>query len=87
MAVDHEARKDAALANQKIGAHEDYCGERWETARKTMEEVKEAITLLHSRINSVHKMLLWFTISVLGIALSVLAFVAVQWLLARGIAQ
>lgn len=36
--VDHEARQSAALANQKIDAHEDRCAERWKEARDEMRE-------------------------------------------------
>jgi hypothetical protein len=87
VAVDHEARQSAALARQQINKHEEHCGERWKAAHDTMGELKASIEKLHRRINDVHKMLLWFTISVLGVALSLAAFAAVQWLLARGVAQ
>lgn len=87
MAVDHEARKEAALARQQINSHEDHCGERWKAAHDAMREVMDELKRVHHRINGVHKMLLWFTISVLGVTLSVAGFAAIQWLLARGVAQ
>jgi Flp pilus assembly protein TadB len=43
MNIDHEARQAAALANQKIDAHEDRCAERWREARDQMRETRDEI--------------------------------------------
>ena len=89
MAVDHEARTQAALANQKVDKHEEHCGERWEAANKAIDglrqdvkdlrrESKENNDAIHHRINSIYRML-W--VLVLGL----LAFSLFQWLLAKDI--
>lgn len=48
-AIDHEARTAAALANQKIDAHEDKCAERWRQARDAQRETAEAVKGLYKR--------------------------------------
>ncbi|MEQ8346895.1 MAG: hypothetical protein RIB84_15735 [Sneathiellaceae bacterium] len=37
---DHEARRMAATAMQKIQGHEDRCTERWMEARKSLDELQ-----------------------------------------------
>lgn len=91
MAVDHEAREKAGLAKQQIDAHEVRCGERWEQAHKTMDDLrcdirdlrkdsKEDNKAIHSRINSLVRV-------AFSLIISLAAFAAVQWLLAKGVAQ
>jgi len=41
--IDHDARQAAALAHQKIDAHEDRCAERWREARDQMREARDDI--------------------------------------------
>lgn len=41
--IDHDARQQAAIANQKIDAHEDRCAERWREARDQMKDAREEI--------------------------------------------
>jgi len=48
--VDHDARRDAALANQKIDAHEDKCAERWREARDATAALVKSIEGLSQRI-------------------------------------
>lgn len=49
-AVDHEARQAAALANQKIDAHEDKCAERWREARDATAALVKSVEGLSQRI-------------------------------------
>lgn len=78
-AVDHEARRDAALANQKINQHEDHCAERWKGAREETARLREDVKELHHRINSLVRV-------AVGLIIAMGGFAAVQWLLAKGIA-
>lgn len=71
-AVDHEARQQAALANQKIDAHEDRCAERWREARDASNKVVGKIDALQSRI--------WW---VVGGVISA-EFAIILWLMSRG---
>ena len=80
VAVDHEARTAAALANQKIDKHEDHCGERWAAANKALDGLRQDVKDIHHRINSLVRVAFSLIIA-LG------AFAAVQWLLASGVAQ
>lgn len=41
--VDPVARKDAALANQKIDSHETNCADRWREARDQMRALNNRI--------------------------------------------
>lgn len=43
MAQDAIARKQAALANQKIDSHEDRCSERWREARDEMKDLRQRV--------------------------------------------
>lgn len=79
MAVDHEARTEAALANQKINKHEDHCGERWLAANKSLDSLRQDVKDLHHRINSLVRV-------AFGLIIALGGFAAVQWLLAKGIA-
>lgn len=76
--IDHEARKDAALANQKIDSHEDKCSERWSQANKSLTEVKGDVKDIHHRINTLIRMMFGCLVALLGFAL-------VQWLSAKGL--
>ena len=62
--VDHEARKMALLASQRITDHEDRCGERWADQRAVMERLINSMVAgfaeanrtrreLHTRINAI----------------------------------
>jgi len=44
--IDHEARQEAALAQQRIEVHEDRCFERWREARDQMKEMRDDIRSL-----------------------------------------
>jgi len=50
--IDHQARQQAALANQKIDAHEDRCAERWREARDQMKEARDEIRSLRQTSRS-----------------------------------
>ena len=43
MAEDVVAREQAAVANQKIDAHEDRCSERWREARDEMKDLRQRV--------------------------------------------
>ena len=45
-AVDHQARSDALVANNKIDTHEATCAERWREARDQMKGVNNRINWL-----------------------------------------
>lgn len=62
--VDHEARTQAAIANQKIDQHEDHCAERWEEARKETQR-------LSSRINWLIVTLIGGQASVIGVLVKI----------------
>lgn len=51
--IDHEARRAAAAANQKIDEHEKRCGDRWRAAHKTMENVEASVGKIHGRIDRI----------------------------------
>lgn len=43
MGEDRIARQQAAIANQKIDAHEDRCSERWREARDELKDLRQRI--------------------------------------------
>jgi hypothetical protein len=51
--VDHEARRIADRAEQKIDAHERHCSERWGEARKSIDATNISVRRVHERIDKV----------------------------------
>jgi hypothetical protein len=69
--VDHDARQSAALANQKIDAHEDRCAERWKEAR-------DAVAVLASKIDAQASRIWWIVGGVLSAE-----FAIIMWFMGR----
>lgn len=63
--TDHEARRIADRAEQKIDAHEKHCAERWGQARIAIESTNKSVGRVHQRIDK----LLWAVLC--GLALMV----------------
>lgn len=57
MGEDRVAREQAAIANQKIDAHEDRCSERWREARDEMKDLRQRLFETRTAMDQGHRRL------------------------------
>jgi Flp pilus assembly protein TadB len=80
-AEDPVARRQAALARQKIEAHEDRCSERWREARDEMKDLRRRVFETRIAMEQGHRRLTGWIIGGQGSVILLLAGV----LLARSL--
>ncbi|HMA15642.1 MAG: hypothetical protein ACM35H_13785 [Bacteroidota bacterium] len=73
MAADDFAREQAALANQKIDAHEDHCSERWREARDEMKDLRQRVFETRLAMEQGHRRLTGWIIGGQGSVILLLA--------------
>jgi len=72
-AEDGVAREQAALANQKIDAHEDRCSERWREARDEMKDLRQRVFETRLAMEQGHRRLTGWIIGGQGSVILLLA--------------
>lgn len=72
-AEDGIAREQAALANQKIDAHEDRCSERWREARDEMKDLRQRVFETRLAMEQGHRRLTGWIIGGQGSVILLLA--------------
>lgn len=70
---DAVAREQAALANQKIEAHEDRCSERWREARDEMKDLRQRVFETRLAMEQGHRRLTGWIIGGQGSVILLLA--------------
>lgn len=73
VAEDGIAREQAALANQKIDAHEDRCSERWREARDEMKDLRQRVFETRLAMEQGHRRLTGWIIGGQGSVILLLA--------------
>lgn len=80
--ADHTARRDAALALEKIAAHERTCAERWTEARTEMRglraEIRSVGATVSQRNAAIYGRIWWLV----GIFITALLLV-IGWLISK----
>lgn len=72
-AEDLVARHQAALARQKIDAHEDRCSERWREARDEMKDLRQRVFETRMAMEQGHRRLTGWIIGGQGSVILLLA--------------
>lgn len=67
------AREQAAVANQKIDAHEDRCSERWREARDEMKDLRQRVFEARIAMEQGHRRLTGWVIGGQGSVILLLA--------------